>query len=678
MGDSQCDYDVVVIFPYKEGNGSMAIKPNMPTYVHTMLGITRVKDQNGKWKQFRDTNHAIFRSDRCFLNDDGTPNSDLLALQKDIDDGIDLSEEHLEKLHDQKTFYMKLLLEKEYTSFNGNSDEPLMADKFCELVCKSVAKRLQRACGLSTTMKYGLNAKGEKISILMGITADAQDLRVEADRSNYKLQIHNRPFTDGPSHVNAPRFNVTFQKTNPEAWTTCKKTVHDRCEDTPDPSVDPGLFTEVSWQPLLRRGLQKAGHPAGKECSGLESKMRFLFGGGMYLAPYTDYRIDDHFQPLYRHYTDERTGAFTEFREVDRIRLVNQMIGRHLSLLSLKSKKMIIDSFALHNLKVKKDLLKTWVWDWRINPFMKAQPLLRIRDYFGEKIALYFAWLDFYTAQLRWPALFGFITFGMATTEETKATGLVLFAVFISFWGTYQSEMWKRRNALLNLWWGSTGSSTEDNAQIRPQFNGVLRRNPKTDQKEVFHRDLKQLRWRLVRSGSIISILVLLFLGATAFCFALKVVLIESCDLDDKPCRGQGAQIAGLSNAVVIGVGNVVALMLAQGLANSENHRTQHHYEHQYNLYTFVFRFCVTYASFFYVAFMKATAESTGCLDNDCMAELATQLSSIFISTFIAQNAFEALKPALYTFKRNLLANKGAKVDKGNLEQIEIEAAYEP
>ena len=66
--------------------------------------------------------------------------------------------------------------------------------------------------------------------------------------------------------------------------------------------------------------------------------------------------------------------------------------------------------------------------------------------------------------------------------------------MFISIWATLQTEMWKRRNALLNLWWGSFGATDEESAAERAKFNGVLRRNPKTDVKEMYHKDLAARR----------------------------------------------------------------------------------------------------------------------------------------------------------------------------------------
>ena len=50
----------------------------------------------------------------------------------------------------------------------------------------------------------------------------------------------------------------------------------------------------------------------------------------------------------------------------------------------------------------------------------KLQPLDAIRDYYGVKIGLYFAWLGFYTNLLILPSIVGVITFlyGLSTWKD--------------------------------------------------------------------------------------------------------------------------------------------------------------------------------------------------------------------------------------------------------------------
>lgn len=62
-------------------------------------------------------------------------------------------------------------------------------------------------------------------------------------------------------------------------------------------------------------------------------------------------------------------------------------------------------------------LYLTWA---RPSKWFKKQPLCLIRKYFGDKIALYFCWLGFYTNMLIYPAVVGTICFfyGLASINS--------------------------------------------------------------------------------------------------------------------------------------------------------------------------------------------------------------------------------------------------------------------
>lgn len=66
-------------------------------------------------------------------------------------------------------------------------------------------------------------------------------------------------------------------------------------------------------------------------------------------------------------------------------------------------------------------LYQTWAHP---SQWYKKQPLCLVRKYFGDKIALYFSWLGFYTEMLVYPSVVGTLCFiyGLATLESEDNT----------------------------------------------------------------------------------------------------------------------------------------------------------------------------------------------------------------------------------------------------------------
>ncbi len=69
-----------------------------------------------------------------------------------------------------------------------------------------------------------------------------------------------------------------------------------------------------------------------------------------------------------------------------------------------------------------------------------------IKDYFGEKIALYFVFNSYYTRQLSYMAFIGLIIellidYGNA---ELKRGAIIFFCLMVTIWATAFIEFWKR------------------------------------------------------------------------------------------------------------------------------------------------------------------------------------------------------------------------------------------
>lgn len=743
--DSAYNWDVVLVFPRIKGifsqqytgtvgraaNSDDAVneKFNLDRFLRLMLGLRTQKiAPNEPERTIMDRAHMVLKTDRCFLNSLGQ--SLIKATSEEVLGDTDLVEGGLSKVsgkmgkmaaagvaqgraarslsfrqgkdckgkdhklgkatrkaaaksNDTMADEEELRLQQMKAALTHEYDDPLYDGSnrgvnrhkattdicFCELVCRCVVKRLQDTCGLTTRMKVSMD--GDEIIVV--VKADSMDLRVEADRTDYQLQVHNRPFTQPRDFEALQRytFNAVHKASFPKAYAASVRLLRERCgpsDPNIEPELDPALFYH-NWHPNLRLGLYAIGHE--EEGRGRD---------GIYIAPYADYKIDEKFQPFYRHYDgmdeSERLGI-SLFRPIDRIRLVNSIIARNVNLPALQCAGFLTGHFALHEPEKVALFREAWALNWGLS----RQPLLDIRDYFGEKIAYYFAWLEFYTKMLIFPAAGGIAVFALnsalALTHDQQGALLIVFGGAVAVWSTCFIELWKRKQCVLNLWWGMSNLHAE--VEPRPQFHGKLRYSPVNDRVESWHISMGTLAFRCSVTWVVCGISVLLTLSSTIFCLRLKYTLVVEKQVPF------GTAIAGGINAGQIAMFNEIYRMLARKMTSWENHRSQMEYENNLIVKTFLFRFFNNYFAFFYIAFIKAHAESTGCINNDCMAELGKYVATIFIIQLVVGNAIELVGPwmkyKVRMHKEKLILGGGtqfsSKID-SRYEKPEMEAKYEP
>lgn len=78
------------------------------------------------------------------------------------------------------------------------------------------------------------------------------------------------------------------------------------------------------------------------------------------------------------------------------------------NLFELLKKKVFEAKFCLHERKTQKELRKSWA---RWTACFRGQPINDVRNYFGEKVALYYLWLGWYTLLLLPASLLGVVVF---------------------------------------------------------------------------------------------------------------------------------------------------------------------------------------------------------------------------------------------------------------------------
>lgn len=215
---------------------------------------------------------------------------------------------------------------------------------------------------------------------------------------------------------------------------------------------------------------------------------------------------------------------------------------------SLLERKIFDSAFPLHDGGTSRQRLHAQWASFRMT--CKPQPLNQIRNYFGEKVAFYFAFMDFYTKMLVIPSVFGVAAFlygliiswiaNQAELEEVcepddepgryimcpicqppacepyrlaeegceraywqyrlDNISALISASLNLLWCAFFVKFWRRREARLATEWG-THDAQEGVQVVRPGYEKkakTQKRNPVTDELEPHVSTYQRLIWKVI------------------------------------------------------------------------------------------------------------------------------------------------------------------------------------
>jgi hypothetical protein len=369
---------------------------------------------------------------------------------------------------------------------------------------------------------------------------------------------------------------------------------------------------------------------------------------------------------LYRKFQNQ-----TVFRGVDRLKLLYTIMtarsyegGCNLDIYKMIKDKCLLGFYPLHDHVELLVLEAKWL---QFCQFPWNQPVDDIKDYFGEKIGLYFVWLGHYTTWLAGSAVVGFFCWINVAADDNNPNAVIMpyFATFMAFWATFFLEFWKRKESTTAMKWGTTGFEQEE--QSRPQFIGERKPSPVTGQEYLYFPYMQKAR-RLMHSFLVITFFIIIVVVAVGSVFVLRLILTRMSVMTQGGIAF-GPIVAAIANAVVIQVMNMIYGSVAIALTNFENHSkltlfveficfeyyfklnmnlpilsftgTDTMYEDNLIAKTFVFQFVNSYAPLMYIAFVKPFIQSLDPCLGSCMGELQTQLGTIFITQLLVGNITE-------------------------------------
>lgn len=325
----------------------------------------------------------------------------------------------------------------------------------------------------------------------------------------------------------------------------------------------------------------------------------------------------------------------------------------------LQSKGVLVQYFPLHN----KEDLKRLSFSWYKKIKLSFQPLDDIRCYFGEGLALYFGFLEYFTFALVPMALIG-IPYYLFDWEDYDK--YVLFAVFNLIWSTVFLEVWKRCSATLAYGWG-TLSRKKAFEEPRPGFHGFLGFNPVTGREEpVYPSSKRQLRIYLVSVPFVLLCLYLSFYVMMVY-FDMENWAISIYTENPNFASGILMFVPSIIYAVVIEIMNLLYRYAAEFLTNWENHRLESSFQNHLVLKVLVFNFVNCFASLFYIAFVMQD-----------MVLLRQSLATLLITSQILNQVMEAFLPYWLQRRRNKKVHKRMRRLMGDkelplLEQVQLE-----
>jgi hypothetical protein len=335
--------------------------------------------------------------------------------------------------------------------------------------------------------------------------------------------------------------------------------------------------------------------------------------------------------------------------------------------------KRIAEYYLLHDPLAQGELKRSWV------RLFRPQPIQKINDYLGPKIAMYFSFLGFYTASLLFPAAIGIAAFVLSQLKNRSADSEIApyYCAFLAVWATLFSEFWKRTQNTHAHTWNTLEEDLEEDQRPRGVFAGTERTGFYTsrgfvplEKSEYPPAEAARLpetlyfpRWRVRAAQAVSAVVVLLMIGVvigvSLGTLYMRLYLQKNFDAGRKSRIKWGSIGAGVTQGVLITLLNFLYEYLALALNRMENHRTETDYENNLVIKLFSFQFVNSFFSLFYVAFIKQSGrgiiidgEPDSCKP-DCMSELSEQLASIMISRQIISQLVEVGIPFITErFKR--------------------------
>lgn len=361
----------------------------------------------------------------------------------------------------------------------------------------------------------------------------------------------------------------------------------------------------------------------------------------------------------------------------DRLRIVLKELSLTINLPAAKFDGLLEDWYPVHDMESLHRFGATWAAFTKFADFTFVQPIPRIEQYFGARVAFIFAWTGLYCKMLVPLAMLAMMwQSGALMLEyllgESKSQRQILgFTLVVLVWSRMSANLWDREQEyfvkLFNLDNGSVQPA------VRPEFMGELK--PSTADSYVedlhanpYHQAFRRGLSKFITVSSILFVIVCINLWFNMF-------------------EGRLNLLASLCLTIQIKIFELVYNKLSLVCNEFENHKYANDFYDSLLWKRFLFGFVNSYWAFFYIA-VKQRFTTRGCRAGGCFVDLRNQLRMTLIilcliTVFMAVAQAAWVQASLWyherkvskgykgpAMKRSFIEEQSNYIDFGLVEQI--------
>ncbi|CAF1634206.1 unnamed protein product [Adineta ricciae] len=312
----------------------------------------------------------------------------------------------------------------------------------------------------------------------------------------------------------------------------------------------------------------------------------------------------------------------------------------------LRDLNFIVNFFPLHD----KEDIKLMEYDWfkSKTSIIKSQDIHKIRNYFGDNVAFYFAFLEFYTKALIPTSVLGILLSVLPFSDFTKYS---FFCVFNVIWWTVFMERWKRLTNKLAYQWGTLDLQVFQ--RPRPPYYGDLQPSPITGRLEPLYPAWKRQVKKYLVSYPIVMGCLALALTLYFTYYKIQQRTNENFPLGN-PSNPIETKVRRMLPSMVYSLSLIPVKLIYKNIAtfltDYENHRLQTAYENNLTSKLFIFFFVNSFVGLFYQAFFNVNYEN--------VVQLLTTL--VIINALILKFTEQVLPYIMKTVKKSQLDRSGS------------------